>query len=61
MKFNPVKTCSCKVCRQGNQRRFYFKTANRKFRHNQKLALKSFDLSKLEDVVLGKVSTGYTD
>lgn len=61
-KFNPVRICSCKVCRNGNLRRFYFHVANKKLRHKQKNQLKQFDISNLEDFVLeDRVWGGYTD
>jgi hypothetical protein len=35
--------------------------ANRKFRHSQKQALISFDISRLEEFVSDRIAAGYSD
>lgn len=59
MKYNPIRICSCRACRRGNMRRFYFKVANRKFRHKNKQQLKSLSDWDTFDEIL--IAGGYTD
>ncbi len=59
MKFNPIRICSCGGCRRGSQRRFYFKIANRKLRHQSKQQLQS--LSDYEQFDNIRIAAGYTD
>ena len=59
MKFNPIRVCSCRTCRRGNQRRFFFQVANRKFRHQNRAALHSLsDFDKFDEIL---IAGGYTD
>jgi hypothetical protein len=59
MKFNPIRICSCQTCRYGSQRRFYYKVANRKFRHKNKQTLKTLsDFDKFDEIL---IAAGYTD
>lgn len=59
MKFNPIRICSCPACRKGRQRRYSFRVANRKFRHQNRTALRSLsDFDKFNEIL---VAGGYTD
>jgi hypothetical protein len=59
MKFNPIRICSCAICRRGSSRRFYFKVANRKFRHKNKQSLKTLSDYDVFNEIL--IAGGYTD
>lgn len=59
MKYNPIRICSCRACRHGGMRRFYFKVANRKLRHRSKQEFKTLsDYEAFEKIL---VAGGYTD
>lgn len=59
MKINPIRICSCRACRHSRQRRFYFKVANRKFRHGNKQLLKNLsDYEKFNEIL---IAGGHTD
>jgi hypothetical protein len=58
-KFNPIRVCSCRVCRNGPKRSSYFRVANRKLRHQSKKNLKT--LSDYESFDAIRIAGGYTD
>lgn len=58
-KFNPIRVCSCRACRNGSKRSLYFKVANRKLRHQSKNKLKS--LSDYESFDAIRIAGRYTD
>lgn len=59
IKYNPIRICSCSVCKGSSTRRFWFKVANRKFRHQSNQQLKS--LSDYDEVDRIMIAGGYTD